>query len=123
MLKIGQFTDTFLPIVDGVGRVVQAYSETLCKMGHQVTVVAPMYDTGFQGGFPYQLVEYVGSSVPGLKQYKVGEAVLDAHYRHRIRMIDLDDSRAQPLYRGIGSAATGLGQETPAGSHFSFQIL
>ena len=90
MLKIGQFTDTFLPIVDGVGRVVQAYSETLCKMGHQVTVVAPMYDTGFQGGFPFQLVEYVGSSVPGMKQYKVGEAVLDAHYRHRIRMIDLD---------------------------------
>ena len=90
MLKVGQFTDTFLPIVDGVGRVVQAYSETLCKMGHQVTVVAPMYDTGFQGGFPYELVEYVGSSVPGLKQYKVGEAVLDAHYRHRIRMIELD---------------------------------
>ena len=38
-MKIGQFTDTFLPIVDGVGRVVQAYSETLCRMGHQVTVV------------------------------------------------------------------------------------
>ena len=90
MLKIGQFTDTFLPIVDGVGRVVQAYSETLCKMGHQVTVVAPMYDTGFQGGFTFQLVEYVGSSVPGMKQYKVGEAVLDAHYRRRIRMIELD---------------------------------
>ena len=90
MLRIGQFTDTFLPIVDGVGRVVQAYSETLCRMGHQVTVVAPMYDTGFQGGFPFQLVEYVASSVPGLKQYKVGEAVLDAHYRHRIRMIELD---------------------------------
>ena len=67
-MKIGQFTDTFLPIVDGVGRVVQAYSETLCRMGHQVTVVAPMYDTGFQGGFPYQLVEYVASSVPGMKQ-------------------------------------------------------
>ena len=31
-MKIGQFTDTFLPIVDGVGRVVQAYSETLCRM-------------------------------------------------------------------------------------------
>ena len=57
MRKIGQFTDTFLPVVDGMGRVVQAYSETLCKMGNQVTVVAPMYDTGFQGGFPFQLVE------------------------------------------------------------------
>ena len=90
MLRIGEFTDTFLPIVDGVGRVVQAYSETLCKMGHQVTVVAPMYDTGFQGGFPFELVDYVGSSVPGMKQYKVGEAILDAHYRKRIRMIELD---------------------------------
>lgn len=90
MLRIGEFTDTFLPVVDGVGRVVQAYSETLCKMGHQVTVVAPMYDTGFQGGFPFELVEYVGSSVPGMKQYKVGEAILDAHYRRRIRMIKLD---------------------------------
>ncbi len=90
MLRIGQFTDTFLPIVDGVGRVVQAYSETLCKMGHQVTVVAPMYDTGFQGGFPFELVDYVGNTVPGMKQYKVGEAILDAHYRKRIRMIELD---------------------------------
>ena len=107
MLKIGQFTDTFLPIVDGVGRVVQAYSETLCKMGHQVTVVAPMYDTGFQGGFPYQLVEYVGSSVPGLKQYKVGEAVLDAHYRHRIRMIDLDVIHAHSPFTA-GSEALRL---------------
>ncbi len=107
MLKIGQFTDTFLPVVDGVGRVVQAYSETLCKMGHQVTVVAPMYDTGFQGGFPFQLVEYVGSSVPGMKQYKVGEAVLDAHYRHRIRMIELDIIHAHSPFTA-GSEALRL---------------
>ena len=107
MLKIGQFTDTFLPIVDGVGRVVQAYSETLCKMGHQVTVVAPMYDTGFQGGFPFQLVEYVASSVPGMKQYKVGEAVLDAHYRQRIRMIDLDVVHAHSPFTA-GSEALRL---------------
>ena len=107
MLRIGQFTDTFLPIVDGVGRVVQAYSETLCKMGHQVTVVAPMYDTGFQGGFPYQLVEYVANSVPGLKQYKVGEAVLDAHYRQRIRMIELDVIHAHSPFTA-GSEALRL---------------
>ncbi len=107
MLKVGQFTDTFLPIVDGVGRVVQAYSETLCNMGHQVTVVAPMYDTGFQGGFPFQLVEYVASSVPGMKQYKVGEAVLDAHYRQRIRMIDLDIIHAHSPFTA-GSEALRL---------------
>ena len=107
MLRIGHFTDTFLPIVDGVGRVVQAYSETLCKMGHQVTVVAPMYDTGFQGGFPFELVEYVGSTVPGMKQYKVGEAILDAHYRRRIRMIELDVIHAHSPFTA-GSEALRL---------------
>ena len=90
MLRIGQFTDTFLPVVDGVGRVAYAYADTLCRLGHQVTVVTLMNDTGFQGGFPFQLVEFTGANVPGLKQYKLGEAVLDAHYRKRIRMVDLD---------------------------------
>ena len=107
MLRIGQFTDTFLPVVDGVGRVVQAYSETLCRMGHQVTVVAPMYDTGFQGGFPFELVDYAASSVPGFKQYKIGEAVLDAHYRRRMRMIELDVIHAHSPFTA-GSEALRL---------------
>ena len=90
MLRIGQFTDTFLPVVDGVGRVALAYSETLCKMGHHVTVVTPMYDTGYRGGYPFELVDYQASGVPGLKQYKAGEAPWDPHYRKRMRMIPLD---------------------------------
>ena len=90
MLRIGQFTDTFLPVVDGVGRVALSYSETLCKMGHQVTVVAPMYDTGFRGGYPFELVDFAAKSVPGMKQYKTGEAPWDPHYRKRMRMIPLD---------------------------------
>ncbi len=107
MLRIGQFTDTFLPIVDGVGRVVQAYAENLSALGQQVTVVAPMYDTGFQGGFPYQLVEFIATSVPGMKQYRVGEAMLDAHYRKRIRMIDLDIVHAHSPFTA-GSEALRL---------------
>ena len=117
MLRIGQFSDTFLPVVDGVGRVVQAYAETLSAMGHQVTVVAPMYDTGFQGGFPFELVDFIGSSVPGMKQYKVGEAMLDAHYRTRYRAC------AQPLYCGIRGAAPGRGAQAAAGGYVPFKIL
>ena len=107
MLRIGEFSDTFLPVVDGVGRVVQAYAETLAAMGHQVTVVAPMYDTGFQGGFPFELVDFIGTSVPGMKQYKVGEALLDAHYRRRIRMIELDIVHAHSPFTA-GSEALRL---------------
>ena len=56
MLRIGQFTDTFLPVVDGVGRVALAYSETLCKMGHQVSVVAATFEKEYRGGYPFELV-------------------------------------------------------------------
>lgn len=107
MLRIGEFTDTFLPVVDGVGRVVQAYAETLSAMGHQVTVVAPMYDTGTRGGFPYELVDFIATSVPGLRQYKVGEAMLDAHYRRRIRMVSLDIVHAHSPFTA-GSEALRL---------------
>ena len=48
-MNIGLMSDTFLPVVDGVGRVVVAYASTLPKLGHQVTVSAPMYDTGHRG--------------------------------------------------------------------------
>ena len=90
MLRIGEFTDTFIPLVDGVGRVVQAYANTLAGKGHQVTVVTPMYDTGYRGGYPFELVDFVGSDVPLIRQYKTGEPPLDAHYRARIKMIPLD---------------------------------
>ena len=90
MLRIGEFSDTFLPIVDGVGRVVHSYAEGLCQLGHQVTVVVPMGDTGYRGGYPYELVDFIGMRVPLVRQYQTGEAVADAHYRHRIRKVELD---------------------------------
>jgi len=107
MLNIGQFTDTFLPIVDGVGRVALAYSETLCKMGHRVTVVTPMYDTGYRGGYPFELVDFMGASVPGMKQYKAGEAPWDPHYRKRMKMIPLDIVHAHSPFTA-GSEALRL---------------
>lgn len=107
MLRIGQFTDTFLPIVDGVGRVALAYSETLCKLGHQVTVVSPMYDTGYRGGYPFELVDFQAKSLPGMKQYKTGEAPWDPHYRRRMRMIPLDIVHAHSPFTA-GSEALRL---------------
>ena len=107
MLRIGQFSDTFLPIVDGVGRVAYAYAETLCKLGHQVTVGCPMYDTGYRGGLPFEIVDYKAAPLPGMKQYKQGEAPMDPHYRKRMRMIPLDIVHAQSPFTA-GSEALRL---------------
>ena len=107
MLRIGQFTDTFLPIVDGVGRVALAYAETLSRMGHQVTVGCPMYDTGHRGGLPFEIVDYKAAALPGMKQYKQGEAPMDPHYRKRMKMIPLDIVHAHSPFTA-GSEALRL---------------
>lgn len=107
MLRVGQFTDTFLPIVDGVGRVAYAYAETLCRLGHQVTVGCPMYDTGYRGGLPFEIVDYKAAALPGMKQYKQGEAPMDPHYRKRMKMIPLDIVHAHSPFTA-GSEALRL---------------
>jgi len=89
-LRIGQFTDTFYPIVDGVGRVVFNYATHLPRLGHECYVIAPMANTGYRGGFPFELVDFNGASLPGSRQYKAGIAILDRHYHARIADIPLD---------------------------------
>lgn len=89
-MKIGQFSDSFLPIVDGVGRVSHAYAVQLAQKGHEVTVVAPMVDFGFRGGLPYDLCDYFSHELPVMKQYSAGIPALDPHYAARIQNISFD---------------------------------
>ncbi len=109
-MRIAQVTDTFLPVVDGVGRVAVAYAETLSRAGHEVTVVAPLYNTGHRGGFPYELVDYTGFKVPTAPQYQTGSPILDDHYRRRMRMVELDIVHAHSPFTA-GREALRLSRE------------
>ncbi|OQA71577.1 MAG: Alpha-monoglucosyldiacylglycerol synthase [Firmicutes bacterium ADurb.Bin248] len=98
-MRIGQFTDSFYPIVDGVGRVVYNYARALPAMGDECYVVAPMTDTGYRGGYPFELIDYTGMPLPGSPQYKAGLAVLDRHYYERIEAVTLDIAHT-PFFSG-----------------------
>ena len=101
-MKIGQFSDTFLPIVDGVGRVVYHYAMALSRCGEECYVVAPMADTGFRGGYPYELVDFISLELPRQKQYNAGIPQLDPHYESRMRNIQLDIVHAHsPFIAGL----------------------
>ncbi len=104
MLQIGQFSDTFLPVVDGVGRVAVAYAETLGRLGHRVTVVAPHCDTEGREAYPFELVDFAGLSLPGMKPYKVGKATLDPRYLSHIRGIPLDILHSHSPFSAGGEA-------------------
>ena len=101
-MRIGQFADTFLPIVDGVGRVVHSYATTLCEKGHECYVIVPTANTGYRGGYPFELVDFMGAPVPGSPQYRTGVAMLDRHYQERMKEIKLDVIHAHtPFIAGL----------------------
>lgn len=106
-LRIGQFSDTFLPIVDGVGRVVHAYAIELSRLGHQVSVVAAMDNTGHRGNYPFELIDYISYRVPTSPQYRTGTPVNDVHYRKRVAMVPLDIVHAHAPF-GAGREALRL---------------
>jgi glycosyltransferase involved in cell wall biosynthesis len=49
-----------------------------------------LQDTGFRGGYPFEIVDFVSSKVPSAPQYQAGVALLDTHYMNRISRIGLD---------------------------------
>ena len=101
-MDIGLFTDTFIPIADGVGRVVLAYAETLPKLGAQVTVSAPLYHFGNRAMLPFDLIDYSAIKIPTISQYSTGSPVLDTHYRRRMRAAKLSIAHAHsPFAAGV----------------------
>lgn len=89
-MRIGEFTDSFLPVVDGVGRVVYSYANTLSRRGHECYVISPMVDMGFRGKYPFEIIDFYGISVPDSPQYKAGMPLWDMHYHERIKTVDFD---------------------------------
>lgn len=89
-MKIIQFSDTFLPIMDGVGNVVFQYARNMGKKGHEIYAVAPQADTGFRGRYPFEIVDYLSVPLLKLKSYKVGTPLLDVHCQNRLNHIHAD---------------------------------
>lgn len=90
-MKIIECSDSFLPVCDGVGRVVTTYCQMLAERGHEVYAVCPMNDTGYRGDLPYEIVDFMSLySMKKTPQYKAGVAGLDPHYVRRIEQIRPD---------------------------------
>lgn len=89
-MKIGQFSDSFIPVVDGVGRVVYYYCDTLAKKGHECSAIVPLTDMGYRGKYPFEIIDYYCAEVPSAPQYKGGVPLLDIHYHQQIAQKKFD---------------------------------
>jgi len=89
-MRIMQFTDTFIPIMDGVGNVAYQYARYMGLKGHEVYAVTPQADTGYRGRYPFEIVDYIGVPLLKLKSYKMGTPLLDVHCTNRLNHIQAD---------------------------------
>ncbi len=119
MLRVGLFCESFLPVIDGVGRVVHAYARYLDGMGHEVTVAAPLYAAGRRVEGRYRLVAWRSFTVPRARLYRTGIPVLDTGYRKRIRKIDMDIVHAHSPF-SAGSAARSVARRLGVPLVFTF---
>jgi len=101
-MHIAQCSDSFLPVLDGVGRVVYQYACSLSLSGNECYVITPLQNAGYRGTYPFEVVDFLGVKVPSTPQFRTGIAPLDLHYSTRISMIKLDIIHAHaPGFAGV----------------------
>ena len=83
-MKIVLCSDSFIPVIDGVGRVTYEYAQRLSDRGNECYVVTPVQKTGFRGRYSFEIVDYLSVDTPLAPQYKSGIAIADTHYLERI---------------------------------------
>ncbi len=101
----GQFVDTYPPNVDGVGRVTQAYCQTLVKKGHEAYYIAPESPVSPEPEELYGVPCILSASVafPG-EQFRMGIPALDYKFRRRVREVPFNLVHAHSPFLAGGEA-------------------
>lgn len=89
-MRIGQFSDAVLPIVDGVSRVVVSYAQTLAEMGHDSYVVAASDGMKEHRQYAFQYIGYQAIPLFCARQYKAGVPMFDRAYHRQVDQIPFD---------------------------------
>jgi hypothetical protein len=96
-MKIGQFSDSFLPIVDGVGRVVYPTLGALPLRGRMLC--HPPIRTPISRLISFELVDFAPRA-SAAKQYRTGIPQIDGLYA-RASGYSVGIIHASTIYRGL----------------------
>jgi glycosyltransferase involved in cell wall biosynthesis len=113
-MRVGQFTETLLPVVDGVGRVVSNYAQAMGQMCETCYVIVPQQVNLYKGGLPYEIIDFGGMPLPISPQYNVGMPILDTHYLRRMAHVKLDIAHTHsPFISGHEALRISRKQDIP----------
>ena len=111
-MLIGQFCETFPPSLDGVGRVMSAYCETLNQAGHRSLYIAPENPAFPQETLPYETLLYKGIAIPG-QPYRLGLPRMTRSFRRGAKQLPFDVVHAHSPFLA-GGEARALAKKTGA---------
>ena len=97
-MLIGQFCETYPPTLDGVGRVMLSYCQSLTALGHRALYIAPNNPL-----YPEQVecetLLYDGMRVPG-EPYRVGVPRMSKSFRSAVAHLRFDLVHAHSPFLG-----------------------
>ncbi len=85
----GQFSDSYAPIMDGVGVMVQNYASLLNQLGHRTLVVAPEVPEYIETD-PFEIIRMHSFALPQRKPYRVQMPGFSPTNRKRLNRVPFD---------------------------------
>ena len=88
-ITIGLFNDSFPPMIDGVGMVVDNYARRLCKIANVVVFVPDYREPYDDSKLPYKVVRCRSVKMPFV-DYSLPMPLVDNAFRREVRKYDFD---------------------------------
>lgn len=89
MSVYGEFSDSYTPIMDGVGIMVQNYALLLNRLGHRTLVVAPKVPDYVETD-PFEVIRMQSVLMPPKKPYRIQLPVISPTSRLRLDRVPFD---------------------------------
>ncbi|AGC67781.1 glycosyl transferase group 1 [Thermoclostridium stercorarium subsp. stercorarium DSM 8532] len=100
-LVVGQFNDSFVPVMDGVTNVVKNYAYWLDKKYGECYVATPAYP-GYVDREEFPVLRYYSIPLKKREPYRIGLELLDINFRTMIKSIPFDIVHAHcPFTSGV----------------------
>ena len=104
-LTVGQFNESFPPIVDGVANVVRNYAYWMNEKYGDSVVVTPRHPDA-QDDYPFEVKRYISMKVPLRSEYRVGAPKMDAAFWKDLKKVPFDIVHAHcPFSSGVAARA------------------
>jgi len=84
-----QFSDSYFPIMDGVGMTAHSYAYWLNKNYGKSVLIAPKVKD-YKDHADYKVYRFKSILLPGMNPYRVGLPMIDVKFKQKIRKIKFD---------------------------------